>query len=117
MTTTPATIAEYVAGFDEPVRGRLEEALAAIRAAVPGTEESIQYSMAAFRFPNGRPVFLAAWKQHISLHAVPGFDGPLEDDVAPLRSGKDTVRFSHRRPLPTDLIARIAAATAAIRSD
>ena len=112
MTTAPATIAEYVAGFDEPIRARLEEALAAIRSAVPGTEESIQYQMAAFRFPNGRPIFLAAWKQHISLHAVPGFDGPLEDDVAPLRSGKDTVRFAHRRPLPADLVGRIARAMA-----
>lgn len=112
MTTTPSTVAEYVAGFDEPVRGRLENALAAIRSAVPDTQESIQYSMAAFRFPNGRPIFLAAWKQHISLHAVPRFDEPLESDVAPLRSGKDTVRFAHRRPLPTDLIGRIARAMA-----
>ncbi len=109
----PATVEEYLAGQPAAVQERLREVRERILAAAPGAEESIRYGMLGFELPNGRPVFLAGWKQHVSLHAVPGFDdAPLEADVAPLRSGKDTVKFPHRRPVPYDLITRIITAIA-----
>ncbi|MGE4163973.1 MAG: iron chaperone [Vicinamibacterales bacterium] len=114
MSDAPATVEEYLAGQPAAVQERLRDLRDRILAAVPGTTESIRYGMVGFELPNGRPVFLAGWKQHVSLHAVPVFDdAALEAEVAPLRSGKDTVKFPHRRPMPDEVIIRIITAMAA----
>ena len=50
----------------------------------------------------------AGWKRHVGLYPVPVLDEALEAEVQPYRSGKDSVIFLHSRPLPEDLIARVA---------
>ena len=42
----------------------------------------------------------AGWKKHIGLYPVPTLPEPLEAEVAPLRSGKDTLVLKHADPLP-----------------
>lgn len=113
MSDVPETVQDYLAAQPEAVRERLAEVRRCILAVAPDAEESIRYGMPAYRLASGRPVFWAAWKQHTSLHAVPRFDAELEAEVAPLRHGKDTVRFAHRRPLPVELLSRIITAIAA----
>jgi uncharacterized protein YdhG (YjbR/CyaY superfamily) len=57
----------------------------------------------------------AGWKQHIGIYPVPPLPEPLEAEVAPYRSGKDSVTFRHADPLPLDLISRMARAIVAER--
>lgn len=54
-------------------------------------------------------VHLAAWKHHNGLDPIPHFDGPLEDEIAPFRAAKDTVRLPYDKPIPYDLVERLVA--------
>jgi hypothetical protein len=53
-------------------------------------------------------VYFAGFKQHVSLYPVPDPDSEAAAAVAPYRSGKGTVRFPLDRPVPLDLVARLA---------
>lgn len=105
----------YIAGFPEPTAVALEQLRAAVHGAVPGTGEGMRYDMPVVTLGDTYLVHFAGWKRHLALYPVPRFAEPLESEVAPLRSGKDTVKFMLDRPVPTELIARIAAAIVVIR--
>ena len=109
MTTTPATVGDYLAALPEPVRERVAAIRSAIHAAVPGTEERISYAMPTFVL-DGRPlVHVAAWSRHIALYPLPQAiaDADLERAVAPYRGAKDAMQLPHRQELPLDLVVRV----------
>ena len=54
-------------------------------------------------------MYFAAWKRHIGVYPVPPAQGALERELAPYRAAKDTVRFPLSRPVPYELIERLAA--------
>jgi uncharacterized protein YdhG (YjbR/CyaY superfamily) len=106
------SIEAYVASFPAETQAILGEVLHRFRVAAPGATEAVRYGMPAFRLTNGRPVYFAAWKQHLSLHDIPVFSGTLEAQVAPYRSGKDTLKFPYRSTIPFDLIEQVVHTTA-----
>ena len=106
---TADSIEAYVASFPADVQHLLNEALRRIRAASAGAAEAIRYGMPAFRLRNGHPVYLAAWNRHLSLHDIPDLGRTLDAEVAPYRSGTDTLKFPYNRPIPYDLIERLVA--------
>jgi uncharacterized protein YdhG (YjbR/CyaY superfamily) len=106
----PATVDEYIAGFEPEIADRLRLVRATLHGAVPGMTDGIRYSMPIVALDGVYLVHYAGWKHHIGLYPVPVFDGPLEDELAPLRSSKDTIKLLHRDPLPTDLLDRLARA-------
>ncbi len=61
--------------------------------AVPGSGETISYQMPTFTHDGAAFLYLGAWKRHLGVYPVPVFDGPLEAEVAPFRSGRDALRF------------------------
>lgn len=112
MTTPPATVDEYIGAQPDAVRDRLHEMRRCILGAAPDATESIRYGMPAYRLANGHPVYFAGWARHLSLHDVPAFAGELEAAVRPYRTGKDTLRFPHRQPVPWELVAAVIGAIA-----
>ena len=100
-----ANVDEYIASQTEAQRLMLEQLRSTILTAVPDAVESIAYGMAAYRFPNGHPVYFAGWKRHVSLHDIPALPAELESQIAPMRSGKDTVKFPLGTPLPLEVLA------------
>jgi uncharacterized protein YdhG (YjbR/CyaY superfamily) len=119
--TAPGTVEEYLAALPPEARAALEEVRAAVLRGMPGATETIRYGMPAAMVGTRYGLHYAAWRKHAALYPVPVFDGPGEGDleaaVAPLRSGKDAVHLAYRRPVPGDLVERIASAVAARRSD
>ena len=101
MTDGSAAVDDYLAGFPDEVRDRLIRVRAILLEAMPGGEEKVRYGIPAVML-GGR------YGLHFALYPVPVFDGALEDEVQPYRSGKDSVTFLHSRPLPEQLIARVA---------
>jgi uncharacterized protein YdhG (YjbR/CyaY superfamily) len=71
--------------------------------------ESIRYTMPMFQY-DGAYLYVGAWKKHIGLYPVHPADPELEVEIAPYRAKKDTVQFKYTKPVPYDLIARIARA-------
>ncbi|GAA2042491.1 hypothetical protein GCM10009819_31150 [Agromyces tropicus] len=114
MTTT---VDEYIAIFPDDVAERLRRVRAAIVAEVPEPEERVRYGIAAVMLGGRYALHFAGWKRHIGLYPVPTLPEPLESEVAPRRSGADSVTFPHSAPLPDELISRIAAAIVELRAN
>jgi uncharacterized protein YdhG (YjbR/CyaY superfamily) len=116
MTSTPATIDDYIATFPDDVRPLLHGVRGAIRAALPGAEERIRYGMPAVMLNERYAIHFAGWKKHIGLYPVSVLPDDLEGEVARYRTHKDTVRFLYAEPVPYDLIERVSAELASARA-
>jgi uncharacterized protein YdhG (YjbR/CyaY superfamily) len=103
----PETIDEYNAGFPPEKRAILEKIRATIRGAAPDAKEVISYRMPTFT-QDGVLVHYAAFKNHIGLYPPVSGDAELEAAVAPYAGEKGNLRFPLDRPIPYDLIGRIA---------
>lgn len=108
MTGEPATVNEYILSYPEPIQAILADVRAAIHRGVPDAGEKISYKMPTITLDGVPLLHFAAWKHHIALYPVPVGMGDAEPDVAPYRSTKDTVQFRYAKPIPYDLIERIA---------
>ena len=51
----------------------------------------------------------AAWKNHLAVYPTPTGDQSFEQEIAPYRAAKSTVRFPLRKPIPYNLIERLVA--------
>lgn len=111
MTTrvrTPTTIDEYIAAFPPDVQAILEKIRATITAAAPDAQEVISYRMPAFA-QHGIVVYFAAFKSHIGLYPPVSGDARLEKALARYKGPKGNLKCPLDRPIPYDLIRRIAA--------
>ncbi|MBA3279607.1 MAG: DUF1801 domain-containing protein [Geodermatophilaceae bacterium] len=109
MAAKFATIDDYIASYPDDVQEILEKVRRTIRSAVPEPGETISYAMPTITL-DGRPlVYFAAWKHHIGLYPIPRADAATERDLAPYRSTKDTVKLPLDKPIPYDLVKRLAA--------
>ena len=103
------TVDEYIASFPPDVQEKLESVRGAIRAAVPGTEERISYGIPTFALDGRYVVYFSGWKEHISVYPIPDADPAMERELKPHMAGKGTLKFALAKPMPLDLIARVAA--------
>ena len=103
----PASIDEYIASCRPEVRPVLRKIRATISAVAPDARELISYRMPAFT-QNGILVYFAAFKQHIGVFPPVSGDEKLEKALAPYAGPKGNLRFPLDRPIPYDLIERIA---------
>lgn len=103
------TVDEYIASFPPDVQQQLQAVRAAIRAAVPGTQERISYDIPTFALDGKYVVYFSGWKEHISVYPIPDADAALERELKPHMAGKGTLKFKLTKPMPLDLIARVAA--------
>ena len=103
-----ATVDEYIASFPPDVQRTLEEVRAAIRAVVPGTEERISYGIPTFSLNGRYVVYFSGWKQHVSVYPIPDADPDLARAIKPFMAGKGTLKFALDKPIPIELIQRVA---------
>jgi uncharacterized protein YdhG (YjbR/CyaY superfamily) len=108
--TTVTTIDQYLADFPPKTRTVLKKVRAAIRKALPGTEETISYRIPAFKLYGRVVIYFAGWKAHYSLYPVNAkMIAQLGEGTAPYEvNDKGTIRFPLDAPVPADLIAGIA---------
>jgi len=104
-----ATVEEYIASFAPETSEILERVRDAIRSQAPGAEEKIRYDMPAVVLGGRYAIHYAAWKKHLGIYPVATAPEELEREIAPFRSGKDSVNFPYSTPVPIDLVERIAA--------
>jgi uncharacterized protein YdhG (YjbR/CyaY superfamily) len=100
------SIDEYIAEFPPTVRERLQQVREVIRAGAPDAVETISYAMPTFDL-NGHLVHFAAFKSHIGLYPTPTGIDQFQEELAPYKGGKGSLRFPLDEPLPSDLIRRI----------
>ncbi len=117
MTKQFATIDEYIGACPEDVQGILQEVRRTIREAAPTAVETIAYRMPTLTLDGRNLIHFAAWKTYISLYPTPSGDPAFEQEIAPYRAAKSTVRFPLAKPIPYELIGRLVALRVEQRKD
>lgn len=70
--------------------------------------EKISYGIPTFNLNGRYLVYIAGWKEHVSVYpAIGAVAREFKDELKPYRSGKGTLRFPLDQPLPKGLIRRI----------
>ena len=108
---------DYIATFPADVQPVLQEIRRTIHAAVPGSGEIISYNIPTLTRDGKRYVHFAGWAKHVSLYPVPELEETeagyaLATKLEPYLAGKGTLKFPLSKPIPYDLIGRVAAALA-----
>jgi uncharacterized protein YdhG (YjbR/CyaY superfamily) len=105
----PATVEEYLATLPEDRRAVLNQLREMIKAAAPEATETIAYSMPAYRSHGGQfLVSFAAYKAHYSLFPASGaVVEALGEELAPYLSGKGTIQFPAKDPLPLATVSKV----------
>jgi uncharacterized protein YdhG (YjbR/CyaY superfamily) len=112
--TVPKSVDEYLAAQPKEVRVKLEQVRAVIRKAVPEAVEGIGYRMPGYKL-HGKPMlYFAGFREHYSLFAASGtFFNALKEQLGDYELRVGTVQFSLTKPVPVNLIRRIAKLRAA----
>jgi uncharacterized protein YdhG (YjbR/CyaY superfamily) len=100
------SIDEYIAGFPENIQNILQNLRHVIHEAAPDAQETISYSMPAFRL-NGILVYFAAFKDHIGFFPTSSGVSAFTKELAPYDVSKGTIRFPLNKPIPDGLVAKI----------
>lgn len=101
------TIDEYISTFPQEVQTILHKIRQTVQQVVPEAEEKISYRMPTFNLNGSYLIYFAAWKHHISLYPVPSNTKDFQDELAVYLSGKGTVKFPLKKPVPYDLVRKI----------
>ena len=104
-----SSVEEYLAKFADSERAFLEGALAVIREKLPDAQERISYGVIRFEVEGGHPLYFGGWKKHAGIYPVPIADDEFERELAPFRSAKNSLNFPWNKPMPLELIGRVAA--------
>ena len=99
---------DYIARFPADVQSILRGLRQSIRVAAPDGDERIRYGMPAIELDGGYWLHFAGWKNHAGIYPVPRGDDAFEAAIAEYRSAKDTVTLLYSKPIPFDLVTRIA---------
>jgi uncharacterized protein YdhG (YjbR/CyaY superfamily) len=99
-------IDQYIAGFPEEVRKKLEQIRELISKHATGAEECINYGIPTFKL-NGNLVHFAAFKNHLGFY--PGAAGveAFSDVLDGYETSKGTIQFPLDKPIPVKLIRDI----------
>ena len=99
MSTRFQTPDEYIASFPADIQAILTKVRESIRNALPHAAEAVRYQLPAMQLNGRAHLHFGARKHHIGLYPIYPLDEPLEDEIAPYRSGKDSIKFrSKTRP-------------------
>jgi uncharacterized protein YdhG (YjbR/CyaY superfamily) len=103
------SVDDYIDAQPRAARAVLERVRAAIRAALPGAEETISYHMPTYRQHGSAVIHFAAWKKHVSLYpASARLLALFQKDLAGATIVNSTIRFPLAGSVPVELIGRIA---------
>jgi uncharacterized protein YdhG (YjbR/CyaY superfamily) len=103
------SIDQYIASASPDVRSILQEIRRIIKAEVPAAVETISYQLPAFKLDRVF-VYFAAFKKHVGVYPPVRGDKKLQQALTPYRGEKGNLKFPFDRPVPYELIRRVAAA-------
>lgn len=111
-----ATIADhdaYIAAAPEAFRPSLKGLRALLARALPDAEEMVAYNMPGFRINGSIVASYAAFRKQCGLYLLPGAISEHAEEIAAagLKATKTGITFSPRKPIPDDLVERLARAS------
>lgn len=111
-----ATISDhdsYIAAAPEAFRPVLDHLRELLRKALPDAEEMTAYNMPGFRIRGTVVASYAAFSKQVGLYFLAPAISAHADEIAEagLSASKTGVTFSPRKPVPDDLVMRLARAS------
>ena len=106
-TKKPENIDDYIAEFPDATREYLNQIRDLIRSLAPESTESISYAIPTFSLNGKYLVYFAGFKNHVGLYPTPVGMEAFKEDLAGYKTGKGSVQFPLKEPLPVDLITKI----------
>ena len=104
----PGTVDEYIAAQPEELQPRLFLLRDTLRSALPDVQERISWGMPTY-WKGHNIIHFAGAKKHIGVYPGPEAVEHFAEELREFPSSKGTIQFPHNKPLPAELIARIAA--------
>jgi uncharacterized protein YdhG (YjbR/CyaY superfamily) len=103
----------YIAKSPEDLRPLLEQVRKQLSSSLPDADEVMKYNMPGFQMGGAIVAGYGAFSKQCGLYLSPGAITALADDIAAagLKATKSGVTFSVRRPIPDDLVQRLAQAS------
>ena len=102
------TVDEYISAAPEVAQAKLREIRAILKKVAPEATESLKWGAPVFE--EKRILFsYAAFKSHLNFFPTQPALEPFKEELADYDTGKDSIKFPYGKPLPKELIERIAA--------
>lgn len=102
------SVDEYLARCPAGAREHLEALRRALREELPEAEEAIRYDIPTLRLDDKNLIHFAAFAKHVAVYPAPRGAPELAEELAAYGGGKGTLQMPLDRPLPLDLVRRIA---------
>lgn len=103
----------YIAAAPEPFRAALANLRAQLARALPDAEEVMKYDMPGFEIAGKTIAGYAAFARQCGLYVDPGAIAAHAEEIAAakLKATKTGVTFSASKPIPGDLVEKLALAS------
>ncbi|WP_256838451.1 iron chaperone [Ornithinimicrobium faecis] len=103
----------YIEAAPEAFQPLLTRLRAILARALPEAEEIVAYNMPGFRIGGTVVASYAAFSRQCGLYLLPGAIAEQADEIAAagLKATKTGITFSPRKPIPDDLVERLAQAS------
>ena len=113
VVAMPADHDAYIAEAPEDLRPVLVRLRAQLADALPDAEEVIAYNMPGFRIGQSIVAGYAAFSKQCGLYLAPSAIASHAGDIAAagLKSTKTGITFSPSRPIPDELVRKLALAS------
>ena len=100
----------YIAAAPEPFRASLKQLRALLASALPEAKEVVAYNMPGFSVGGSIIASYAAFSKQCGLYVRPHALAAHADEVAALglKATKTGVTFTPRKPIPDELVLRLA---------
>jgi uncharacterized protein YdhG (YjbR/CyaY superfamily) len=103
----PTTIDEYIANAPEAGQKMLHELHRILKSVAPKATEAIKWGSPVYE--EKRILFaFSAFKSHVNFMPTRSSLEPFKKELEAYKTGKDTIQFPYDKPLPKDLIKKIA---------
>ena len=103
------TIDDYIKPFPESTKTILNKIHSIIKDILPKDAiETISYGIPTFKLNGKFVIYFAGYAKHISLYPIPHGDEDFRQEIAPFIKGKGTLQFPLDKPIPYDLIKKVA---------
>lgn len=103
----PKTVEEYIVAAPKEARKKLKDLRAILKSVAPDATESLKWGSPVFE--EKRILFAyAAYKFHMNFMPTGPALKPFKDELKEYKTGKDSIKFPYDKPLPKELIRKIA---------
>ena len=107
-TIKPTTVAEYIDAAPIVAQHKLREIHSILKSVAPDASEKLKWGSPVFE--EKRILFsFSAFKSHLNFMPTHSSLEPFKQELEEYKTGNDTIQFPYNKPLPVNLIRKIAA--------